>query len=132
MGVITDPIGDLLTRIRNANLVFHDHVDIPSSKLKEAILRILKREGYIQDYKYIDTKPQPILRVYLRYGGKVRAIIGLERISKPGRRVYVNKRNIPKIKGGLGCAIISTSKGVLSDSECRALGIGGEVLCYIW
>jgi len=131
--VMSDPIADFLTRIRNANMVFSSKVEAPSSKMKKAIADILKEEGYIKDCEVIDDGKQGILRVYMKYvGGKDRVITGIKRISKPGLRVYARKDNIPKVLGGLGLAIISTSKGVMTDKKARKLGVGGEVICYVW
>ena len=130
---MTDPIADLLTRIRNANSVNHEHVDIPGSKLKRAIAQLLKDEGFIRDFEWIQNGPQGTIRVYLKYGpNKSKVISGLRRISKPGLRVYARRHEVPKVLGGLGIAVISTSKGLLSDRQARAEGLGGEVLCYIW
>ncbi|MCK9221819.1 MAG: 30S ribosomal protein S8 [Limnochordia bacterium] len=130
---LTDPIADMLTRIRNANSAYHEKVDIPASKTKIELARILKEEGYIRDYKVYRDDKQGVLRVFLRYGqNKERVMRGLKRISKPGLRVYANKDEIPKVLGGLGCAVISTSQGVMSDKAARKHGVGGEVLCYIW
>ena len=132
----SDPIADMLTRIRNANSVYKESVEIPASNLKKSILDILKREGYILDYKFIDDGKQGILKVNLKYKGSRRdqksAIEGIVRVSKAGRRVYVNSRSIPKVKGGLGIAILSTSKGLMTDKEARENNIGGEVICYVW
>lgn len=130
---MTDPIADMLTRIRNANHAGHEQVDIPASKLKSNIATILKKEKFIKNYKFIEDHKQGILRIYLKYGHKrERVITNLKRISKPGLRIYVDRNNIPKILGGLGVAIISTSKGVMTDKVCKKLGVGGEVLCYVW
>lgn len=129
----TDPIADMLTRIRNANIVYHEKVDIPYSKLKKSIADILKREGFIKDYEFVDGREYGLLRIYLKYGANsVRVITGMKRISKPGLRVYARKDNIPRVLGGLGIAIISTSRGVLTDKEAGKVGVGGEVLCYVW
>ncbi len=132
----SDPIADMLTRIRNANLAFKEQVDVPASNLKKAIAEILKKEGFIKDYTYIEDGKQGILRLKLKYKGtrkqKERVINGIVRVSKPGRRIYVNVEKLPKVKNGLGIAIISTSKGVLTDKEARQLGVGGEVIAYIW
>ncbi len=132
----SDPIADMLTRIRNANLVYKEYVDIPASKLKKAILEILEREGFINGYKYIEDGKQGILRVYLKYKGdrrhRQRIIHGIVRVSHSGRRVYVGKDEIPKVKNGLGIAIITTSKGVMTDKEARKHGVGGEVIAYVW
>jgi len=131
--VMTDPIADLLTRIRNANIVYHDKVEIPASKPKRAMVEIFKQEGYIRDYEYIDDGKQGILRLYLKYGpNKNRVITGLKRISKPGLKVYAKKDEIPRVLGGLGIAVISTSKGIMTDRQARKDGLGGEVLCYVW
>lgn len=130
---MTDPIADLLTRIRNANMVYHEKVEIPASKTKKAIADIFKSEGYIKDCEYIDDGKQGIIRMYLKYGpNKEKVITGLKRISKPGLRVYAKKDEIPKVLGGLGTAVISTSQGIMTDKEARKLGLGGEVICYIW
>ncbi|AQS57977.1 30S ribosomal protein S8 [Desulforamulus ferrireducens] len=131
--VMTDPIADFLTRIRNANTVYHDKVEAPASNVKRAIAEILKQEGYIKDYDYVEDGKQGILRLYLKYGSnKQRVITGLKRISKPGLRVYAKKDQIPKVLGGLGIAIVSTSKGIMTDKQARQLGLGGEVVCYVW
>lgn len=131
--MLTDPIADMLTRVRNAILVKSEKVDIPASKMKVEIAKILKEEGFIKSYKIIKDKKQGILRVTLKYTpDNVSVISGLQRISKPGRRVYVGKDEIPKVMGGVGIAIITTPKGILSDKECRREGVGGEVLCYVW
>ena len=132
---VTDPIADMLTRIRNANIAYHEVVDIPKSNMKHRIARVLKDEGYIKNYKVINDpgKPYQMLRIYLHYGpNKERVIQGLRRVSKPGRRIYVNSRDLPKVMGGLGVAIISTSSGLMTDAEARKKGLGGEVLCYVW
>lgn len=131
--VVSDPIADLLTRIRNANQVFHEKVEIPGSKMKRAIVEILKQEGYVRDYEWIDDGKQGTIRVYLKYGpGKSRVILGLRRISRPGLRIYAKKDQIPRVLGGLGVAILSTSKGIMTDREARRQNVGGEVLCYVW
>ncbi|HHU92617.1 MAG TPA: 30S ribosomal protein S8 [Halanaerobiaceae bacterium] len=130
---ITDPIADMLTRIRNANNANKDVVNMPASKMKINIAEILKEEGYISDYKIVETYPQNTLRIYLKYGeNNEKVITGLKRISKPGLRVYAKKDEIPKVLGGLGIAIISTSMGIVSDKTARKNGVGGEVLCYVW
>lgn len=130
---MTDPISDLLTRIRNAQMAKHPNVDLPASKMKLEIVRILKDEGYIDDFQKIEDPPQDRLRVRLKYGtGGERAITGLERVSRPGRRVYCGKDEIPKVLGGLGVTILSTPKGILTGTSCRKLGVGGEILCNIW
>ena len=131
--VMTDPVADFLTRIRNGNMVMHETVEAPSSKIKVSIAEIMKEEGYIKDYEYIQDGKQGIIRVYLKYGpNKERVITGIKRISKPGLRVYVKKDEIPKVLGGLGTAVISTSKGLMTDKKARKTGLGGEVICYIW
>ena len=132
---MTDPIADMLTRIRNGIQSRHDRVEMPSSKLKIEVAKILKSEGFISNYKVVqeDGKPQASLRVYLKYSEDGEPVIhGIERISRPGRRVYRGKEEIPKVLGGLGLAIASTSKGVLSGSEAARTGVGGEVLCQVW
>ncbi len=131
--VMTDPIADMLTRVRNASSVYHQSVDIPASNLKREIARILKEEGYISDYEYTEDSKQGVLRIYLKYGeNKEKVISGIKRISKPGLRVYATKDEIPKVLGGLGIAVMSTSKGIMTDKQARAEGIGGEVLAYVW
>ncbi|MBX5435844.1 MAG: 30S ribosomal protein S8 [Alicyclobacillaceae bacterium] len=130
---MTDPIADMLTRIRNANQVGHEKVEIPGSNIKRAIAEILKREGFVRDAEFIADDKQGVIRLFLKYGkNQERVITGLKRISKPGRRVYASHDNIPRVLGGLGIAILSTSKGILTDKEARKLHVGGEVLCYIW
>jgi len=133
---VTDPIADMLTRIRNALMAGHTSVAMPSSKMKVAIARILKDEGFIEDFVVGDERPQPVLVIRLKYVGQRRhrrpVITGLKRVSKPGRRIYVGKREIPWVLSGMGIAILSTPKGVLTDQQARRLGVGGEVLCYIW
>lgn len=131
--VMTDPIADFLTRIRNANTFYHDKVEAPASKVKKAIANILKDEGFVRECEFIEDGKQGIIRVHLKYGAnKERVITGLKRISKPGLRVYARKDNVPKVLGGLGIAIISTSRGFMSDKRARKEGLGGEVICYIW
>lgn len=133
---MTDPVADMLTRIRNANIARHDKVDVPASGLKKEIARILQEEGYIKRCEYLENEKQGtqgMLRIYLKYSrDKERTISGIQRISKPGRRVYVDKSNLPRVLNGLGSAIISTSHGVTTAAKCNREGIGGEVLCYIW
>jgi len=130
---MTDPIADLLTRVRNANLVYHDKVEIPASRTKKAIAEIFKKEGFIKDCEFIDDGKQGIIRIYLKYGpNREKVITGLKRISKPGLRVYAKKDEVPKVLGGLGIAIISTSKGIMTDKDARKVGLGGEVICYVW
>jgi small subunit ribosomal protein S8 len=129
---LSDPIADMLTRIRNASSAKHEKVDIPGSKLKHDIARLLKEDGYVKNFKVIDDKMQGILRIYLKYDEEDRGIINLKRVSKPGRRVYVDSPHIPKVLNGLGISILSTSKGVLTDKAARKANVGGEVLCYVW
>jgi small subunit ribosomal protein S8 len=131
---MTDPIADMLTRIRNGIQARHDRVELPSSKLKVEIARILKSEGFISNFKVVEeSKVQPTLRVYLKYSDDGEPVIhGIERVSRPGRRVYRGKEDIPRVLGGLGLAIVSTSKGVLSASDAAKHGVGGEVLCQVW
>ena len=131
---MSDPIADMLTRIRNANTAKHDTVDVPASKMKLAIAEILLNEGYIAKYDVIEEGAFKTIHITLKYGAdkNEKIITGLKRISKPGLRVYAGSQEIPKVLGGLGIAIISTSKGVVSDKEARKLGIGGEVICYVW
>lgn len=130
---MTDPIADLLTRIRNANVVRHEIVEVPSSNIKKAIANIMLQEGYLKNIEEYNDGSVPMLRLTMKYGAnKQRVITGLRRISKPGLRVYCRKEEIPKVLNGLGVAIISTSKGIVTDREARKLGLGGEVICYIW
>ena len=129
---LTDPIADLLTVIRNACLVGHETVDAPASKMSTQILEIFKNDGYIQDYRMLKDTVQGTLKVYLRYESKKTVIRGIKRISRPGLRIYTKNDKIPRVLNGLGTAVISTSKGVISDQEARKLKVGGEVLCYIW
>lgn len=131
--VMTDPIADMLTRIRNATTVKHSHVEIPASNVKKAIAKILLEEGFIKGYEVKEDGKQGIIKIELKYTqGQEKVISGLKRISKPGLRVYVNKDQIPKVLGGLGIAIISTSKGIMTDAQARKENVGGEVICYIW
>lgn len=131
--VMTDPIADMLTRIRNANIVRHENVDIPASNVKRALANILLEEGFIKNIEELMDGSVPVLRVTMKYGqNKERVITGLKRISKPGLRVYVGKEEVPKVLGGLGIAVISTSRGIMTDRQARKDGLGGEVLCYIW
>ena len=131
--VMTDPIADFLTRIRNANTVYMEKVEIPASKTKLGLANILKEEGYIKDVEYIEDGKQGFLRLYLKYGAnREKVITGLKRISRPGFRVYAQKDELPKVLGGLGIAIISTSNGLMTDKDARKAGVGGEVMCYIW
>ena len=130
---MTDPIADMLTRIRNANTVGHETVEIPASKMKKAIAEILKEEGYITDFDVIEDDKQGMIKVTMKYGAnKERVISGIKKISKPGLKVYAKANEVPKVLGGLGIAIISTSKGIVSDKEARKLGVGDEVICYVW
>lgn len=130
---ITDPVADMLTRIRNANSARHDTVDIPASNLKKAIAGILLEEGYIKNVQYIADGGQGVLRIALKYvGGKEKAITGLRRVSKPGLRVYAGAEELPRVLRGLGIAIISTSKGIMTDRKARAEHVGGEVLAFVW
>ncbi len=132
---VTDPIADMLTRIRNANTVFQETVDIPMSRMKLEVAKILKEEGYIRNFKVLNDakKPVAMLRLMLNYGpNRERVIQGLRRISKPGRRIYVGRSDLPKVMGGLGVAIISTSQGLMTDATARTNGLGGEVICYVW
>jgi len=130
--MLTDPIADMLTRIRNAMQIKAEKVDIPISKIKLEIAKILKEEGFIRAYKILKDRKQGILRVIPKYMENESVITGLKRISKPGRRVYVGSEKIPNVMGGLGVAILTTSRAILSDRTCRREGIGGEVICYVW
>ena len=131
--VMTDPIADYLTRIRNANMAKHDSVEIPASNIKKSISEILKREGFIRDYEVADDNKQGVIKVFLKYGPNgERVISGLKRISKPGLRNYVSAEDLPKVLNGLGIAIVSTSAGVITDKEARQKNVGGEVTAYIW
>ncbi len=130
---MTDPIGDMLTRIRNANRVKHESVEMPSSKMKIEIAKILKKEGYIRDFRYYKFQNKFNLKIFLKYGEKnINILKGIERVSKPGRRIYSSKENIEKVLGGLGISILTTSKGVLTDKEARSNNVGGEVICRVW
>lgn len=132
---MTDPVADMLTRIRNANLVFHEETTMPSSKLKESLARILKEEGYIEDFAVEDAGDRPgrLLRIRLKYTpDRKRTITGLTRVSKPGLRVYTKADSIPRVLGGLGIAILSTNQGLLTDREARARKVGGEIICQVW
>lgn len=131
--VMTDPIADMLTRIRNANMVRHESVELPASRVKREIAEILKREGFIRDAEYIEDSKQGIIRVFLKYGpNNEKVLTGLKRISKPGLRVYAKASEMPRVLRGLGIAILSTSKGVMTDKEARQNKVGGEVVAYIW
>jgi small subunit ribosomal protein S8 len=130
---ISDPIADMMTRIRNAGKAKFTSVDIPASKLKVELAKVLKNEGYIRNYKYVKDEKQGILRVYLKYGqGNISSIYGLERISKPSRRIYTKGKDIKPVLNGLGISILSTSKGILTDRQARSENVGGEILCKIW
>ena len=129
---VTDPIADMLTRIRNANMKKHPTVDVPASNMKKQIANILLEEGYIKEVQEIEDEKQNVLRITLKYVGKEKVISGIKRISKPGLRVYVGVEELPKVLGGLGIAIVSTSKGIVTDKEARKLNVGGEVMAYIW
>jgi small subunit ribosomal protein S8 len=133
MAMVTDPIADMLTRIRNGSGAEHEKVDIPASRLKVRLAEILKAEGFIKNYRVIEDKRQNVLRVYLKYGpGQERVITGIRRVSKPGRRLYVGAEKVPSVLGGMGVAILSTPRGVLTDRDSRKAKVGGEVLCYVW
>ncbi|MEK4701639.1 30S ribosomal protein S8 [Solibacillus sp. FSL R7-0668] len=130
---MTDPIADMLTRIRNANMVRHEKLEVPASNLKKEIAEILKREGFVRDVEYVEDNKQGIIRIFLKYGkDNERVITGLKRISKPGLRVYAKTNEVPKVLNGLGIALVSTSNGLLTDKEARAKQVGGEILAYIW
>ena len=130
---VSDPVADLLTSIRNACKAKHKKVDVPASQLKGEIVRVLLREKYINNFKSIDDKKRGILRIYLKYDQKERPVIqGIERMSKPGRRVYLRRHEVPKVQGGLGTALVSTSSGIMTDQEARDEGLGGEYLCRVW
>ncbi len=131
--MLIDPIADLITRIRNANMVYKEEIDVPYSNMKRAIVQILKEEGYIKDFEVIDKDNKKTIKIYMKYGrNKEKAILGIERVSKPGRRVYVGKDEIPKVLNGIGMAILSTSKGIVTDRVAKKIGEGGEVLLLIW
>ncbi len=130
---VSDPVSDMLTRIRNAVMVRHDSVAMPPSKMKVSIARVLKGEGFIENYEVVKDKPHSVLKIRLRYDDKNQSLItGLERVSKPGMRVYVGRQEIPRVVGGLGIAILSTSKGIQTGQQARRQGVGGELLCYVW
>ncbi|HXY73936.1 MAG TPA: 30S ribosomal protein S8 [Dehalococcoidales bacterium] len=130
---ISDPIADMLTRIRNASMARHDSVVISSSKMKMAIAKILKEEGFIQDFEVVKGKPQKAIKIVLRYSGRNQSTLtGLERVSKPGLRIYVQKREIPRVYGGIGVAILSTPRGLMTGQKAWKQGIGGELVCYVW
>jgi small subunit ribosomal protein S8 len=131
--VMTDPIADMLTRVRNANNALHESLELPGSNMKKNLAEILKGEGFIKNYEWIDDGKQGVLRLYLKYGAnKQRVISGIKRISKPGLRVYARKDELPRVLGGLGIAVISTSHGLMTEKQARAQGLGGEVICYVW
>lgn len=131
--VTTDPIADMLTRIRNANVSLHEQVDVPLSKMKERVAKVLKREGFIKDYQVIQTGPQGVLRIAMKYTqDRSRVINGLTRVSKPGLRRYVGSGEIPNLYGGMGVVVLSTPKGVMTGRKARKQGVGGEVLAYVW
>ncbi|MDW7674578.1 MAG: 30S ribosomal protein S8 [Bacillota bacterium] len=131
--VMTDPIADFLTRIRNANTAMKATVEIPASNIKRSLAEIFKSEGFIKEFEYVEDGKQGVIRLYLKYDtNKDKVISGLKRISKPGLRVYVNKDEVPKVLGGLGIAVISTSQGLMTDKDARKNGLGGEVVCYVW
>lgn len=133
MATVTDPVADMLARIRNGSMAEHEKVDIPASKLKVRIAELLKEEGFIKNFRLIEDRKQGILRIYLKYGpGQERVITGLRRVSKPGRRLYVGADKIPSVLGGMGVAILSTPRGVMPDREARRQRVGGEVLCFVW
>ncbi len=130
---MTDPIADMLTRIRNANTVRHTSLELPASKIKKEVADILKREGFIRDFEFIEDNKQGILRIFLKYGvNNERVITGLKKISKPGLRVYAKADEVPRVLGGLGIAVISSSSGIITDKDARQKQVGGEVLAYIW
>ena len=130
--IITDQIGDMLTRIRNAATVRHDIVEMPASKMKLAVLKILKEEGFILDYESVKGKPSRTIKIRLKYDNNKSIISGIERVSKPGLRIYVQRNEIPRVYGGVGVAILSTPMGVVTGQQARKQGVGGEVLCHVW
>ena len=130
---MSDPIADMLTRIRNANMVRHEKLEVPASNMKKEIAEILKREGFIRDVEYVEDSKQGIIRIFLKYGqNDERVITGLKRISKPGLRVYAKTNEVPRVLNGLGIALVSTSNGLLTDKEARAKQVGGEIVAYVW
>ena len=130
---ISDPIADMLTRIRNAIMARHDFVPVPASRMKLSIAKILKEEGFVKDYEVLKGKPHRVIKIYLKYGDDNQSLLsGLERVSKPGLRVYVQRKEISRVYGGLGIAILSTPQGLMTGKKAWRLGIGGELLCYIW
>jgi small subunit ribosomal protein S8 len=131
--MVTDPIADMLTRIRNATMVRHDFVLVPSSKIKLAVAKILRDEGFIKEYEVVKGKQQRAIKIYLKYTDKKESVIeGLQRVSKPGLRIYVSKSEIPRVYGGLGMAILSTPKGIISGKKAWQEGVGGELICFVW
>ncbi|MBA2280135.1 MAG: 30S ribosomal protein S8 [Gemmatimonadetes bacterium] len=133
--MMTDPVADMLTRVRNANIAMHDDVRMPSSKLKEALAAILHKEGYIESFAVADdpTRPGRVLTITMKYSTeRARTISGLRRVSKPGLRIYIKADKVPRVLGGLGVAVLSTSKGLMTDREARKAGVGGEILCFVW
>ena len=130
--VVTDPIADMLTRIRNAIMAGHEDVLVPASRMKLSIAKTLKEERFVQDYETLRGKPETMIRIHFRYVDSRPAVVGLERVSKPGLRVYVGRREIPRVYGGLGIAILSTSKGVMTGQKAWRQHLGGELLCYVW
>ena len=130
---MTDPIADMLTRIRNANMVRHEKLEVPASNMKKEIAEILKREGFVRDVEYVEDNKQGIIRIFLKYGqNNERVITGLKRISKPGLRVYAKTSEVPRVLNGLGIALVSTSNGLITDKEARAKQVGGEIVAYVW
>lgn len=133
MATITDPIADMLTRIRNANIAHHERVDVPASRLKKEVAKVLKAEGFIKNYEIVSAQPRDLIRITLKYGQhRERVINGLQRISRPGLRIYTPKGDIPKCMGGLGLVILSTSKGIMSGNQAKRLKCGGEVMAFVW
>ncbi|MBI2957547.1 MAG: 30S ribosomal protein S8 [Chloroflexi bacterium] len=130
--MVTDPIADMLTRIRNGLLARHDFVLVPLSQGKLSVVKILKNEGFVSDYEVLKSKPQRMIKIYLRYVDKQSVIAGMKRVSKPGLRVYVRRKEIPRVYGGVGISVLSTSKGIMTGRECWKQNIGGELLCYVW
>jgi small subunit ribosomal protein S8 len=131
--MVTDPIADMLTRVRNATMARHDSVLVPSSKIKLAVAKILRDEGFIKEYEVVKGKQQRVIKIYLKYTDKKESIIeGLQRVSKPGLRIYVSKSEIPRVYGGLGIAILSTPKGIISGKKAWQEGVGGELICFVW
>ena len=133
MARVTDPVADMLTRVRNANTAHREQVDIPHSKIKEEIVKLLKKEGFIKDYQVIQTKAQGVLRVFMKYGeNREKVISGIRRISKPGLRVYVPMEKIPRIFGGIGTVVMSTPRGIMTGKQAKKNGLGGEIMAYVW